>query len=61
VEDQVVKIPLQKNEQSTIASILFDMDREIESLEHKRDKYRDIKQGMMQQLLTGNIRIYGNK
>ncbi|MFZ4085819.1 MAG: type I restriction endonuclease subunit S, partial [Vampirovibrionia bacterium] len=33
------------------------MDSELESLEKKRDKYLMIKQGMMQQLLTGKIRL----
>ena len=47
-------------EQLAIATILSDMDAEIEKLEQKRDKYSQIKQGMMQQLLTGNIRIYAN-
>ncbi len=47
-------------EQTAIATILSDMDTEIESLEEKRDKYVMIKQGMMQQLLTGKIRIYAN-
>ncbi|MCK5022547.1 MAG: restriction endonuclease subunit S, partial [Candidatus Aenigmarchaeota archaeon] len=46
-------------EQTAIATILSDMDTEIESLEQKRDKYTMIKQGMMQQLLTGRIRIHG--
>lgn len=53
-----VKIPNLK-EQSAIATILSDMDAEIEALERKRDKYTMIKQGMMQQLLTGRIRIHG--
>ncbi len=44
-------------EQSAIASILSDMDSEIESLEAKRDKYINLKQGMMQELLTGRIRL----
>ena len=47
-------------EQTAIATILSDMDAEIESLEQKRDKYTMLKQGMMQQLLTGRIRIYAN-
>lgn len=47
-------------EQTAIAAILSDMDAEIESLEQKRDKYAMLKQGMMQQLLTGRIRIYAN-
>lgn len=44
-------------EQKAIASILFDMDKEIKSLENKKIKYEKIKQGMMQELLTGRIRL----
>ena len=44
-------------EQTAIASILSDMDNEIEALEQKLAKTRQIKQGMMQQLLTGKIRL----
>lgn len=44
-------------EQNAIASILSDMDNEIEALEQKLAKTRQIKQGMMQQLLTGKIRL----
>jgi type I restriction enzyme S subunit len=33
------------------------MDTEVESLEQKRDKYKAIKQGMMQELLTGKRRL----
>jgi type I restriction enzyme, S subunit len=33
------------------------MDAEIEALEQKRDKYKAIKQGMMQELLTGKTRL----
>ena len=44
-------------EQTAIASILSDMDNEIEALEQKLEKTRQIKQGMMQQLLTGKIRL----
>ena len=44
-------------EQVAIASILSDMDKEIESFEQKLAKTRQIKQGMMQQLLTGKIRL----
>jgi type I restriction enzyme S subunit len=51
------KIPNLK-EQNAIAAILSDMDADIESLEQKRDKYTMLKQGMMQQLLTGGIRIH---
>ena len=45
------------SEQTAIASILSDMDAEIETLEQKRDKYKAVKQGMMQVLLTGKVRI----
>lgn len=60
VEAQEVSFPPKKTEQTAIATILSDMDAEIESLEKKRDKYTMLKQGMMQQLLTGRIRIYAN-
>lgn len=49
--------PKFKPEQTAIAGILSDMDAEIDSLEQKRNKYKQIKQGMMQQLLTGKIRL----
>ena len=44
-------------EQTAIAQILSDMDAEIEALEQKLNKYRQIKQGMMQELLTGKTRL----
>lgn len=44
-------------EQKAIAQILSDMDAEIESLEIKRNKYKAVKQGMMQELLTGKTRL----
>ena len=44
-------------EQTAIAAVLSDMDIEIEALERRRDKARQIKQGMMQQLLTGRVRL----
>lgn len=44
-------------EQTAIASILSDMDAEIEALEQKLNKYKAIKQSMMQELLTGRIRL----
>ena len=52
-----LNIPSDIKEQQAIASILSDMDYEIEALEQKLDKTRQIKQGMMQQLLTGKIRL----
>ena len=44
-------------EQHAIVSVLSDMDAEIAALEQRRDKTRAIKQGMMQQLLTGRVRL----
>lgn len=52
-----IKLPPTIEEQTAIASILADMDNEIEALEQKLEKARYIKQGMMQQLLTGKIRL----
>ena len=52
-----LKIPSDINEQTAIASILSDMDSEIEALEEKLKKTRQVKQGMMQELLTGRIRL----
>lgn len=45
------------SEQQAIAQVLSDMDSEIEQLEKKLAKYQQIKQGMMQELLTGRIRL----
>jgi len=53
-----VTIPAKIDEQKYIAEILSDMDSEISVLENKLSKYRQIKQGMMQELLTGRIRLY---
>jgi type I restriction enzyme, S subunit len=44
-------------EQRAIATVLSDMDAEITALEQKRDKTRALKQGMMQELLTGKTRL----
>ena len=46
-----------KAEQTAIANVLSDMDTEISALETKLAKYRTLKTGMMQQLLTGKIRL----
>lgn len=48
-------------EQEAIVSVLSDMDAEIAVLERRRDKTRAIKQGMMQQLLTGKVRLVKQK
>ena len=44
-------------EQAAIATALSDMDEEIEALEKRLAKTRELKQGMMQELLTGKIRL----
>jgi type I restriction enzyme S subunit len=55
---QALQIPFPKyEEQTAIAAILSDMDAEIAALEAKLAKARDLKQGMMQELLTGRIRL----
>ena len=53
----VVVFPKSLREQSIIVSVLSSMDDEISALESRRDKYTAIKQGMMQKLLTGKIRL----
>ena len=52
-----ITIPPTIAEQSAIAAVLSGMDTEIAALEQKRDKYIAIKSGMMQDLLTGKIRL----
>lgn len=52
-----IKVPSTPEEQTRIATILSDMDAEIQALETKLEKYRKIKLGMMQNLLTGKIRL----
>lgn len=49
--------PSSKTEQTAIAEVLSDMDAEIAALEAKRAKYEQVKNGMMQELLTGKIRL----
>jgi type I restriction enzyme S subunit len=44
-------------EQTAIAAVLSDMDAEIEALEKRLAKTRALKQGMMQELLTGRTRL----
>jgi type I restriction enzyme S subunit len=52
-----ILVPITKEEQASIASVLSEMDAEITALEHRRDKTKFIKQGMMQALLAGRIRL----
>jgi type I restriction enzyme S subunit len=50
-------LPPTEDEQTAIATVLSEIDTEIEALERRRDKARQIKQGMMQELLTGRTRL----
>jgi type I restriction enzyme S subunit len=51
-----VKLP-PEDEQTAIAEVLSDMDAELAGLEQRRDKTRALKQGMMEELLTGRTRL----
>lgn len=50
-------LPTDKKEQIAIATILSDMDKDIQTLQQRLDKTRQLKQGMMQELLTGKTRL----
>jgi type I restriction enzyme S subunit len=52
-----VNLPPTTAEQTAIAAILSDMDADLAALEEKLTKARQVKQGMMQELLTGRIRL----
>jgi len=54
--ETAVALPLLP-EQTAIAEVLSDMDAELAALEQRRDKTRALKQGMMQELLTGKTRL----
>jgi type I restriction enzyme S subunit len=57
VSNYRVLIPIDRNEQVAIAAILSEMDDELAALETRRDKTLALKQAMMQELLTGRIRL----
>lgn len=57
IKDFGIEMPADYAEQTAIASILSDMDSEIAALEEKLAKAHQLKQGMMQELLTGRIRL----
>lgn len=57
LSDLEVVAPPTHSEQTAIAEVLSDMDAEIAALERRRDKTRDLKQAMMQELLTGRTRL----
>ena len=56
IEDIQITIPTEE-EQTAIANVLSSMDKDIETLNTKLEKYRNLKTAMMQQLLTGKIRL----
>ena len=57
VHDFRISLPPTLPEQAAIAAVLSDMDAEISALEQRLSKTRALKQGMMQELLTGRIRL----
>lgn len=57
IKDIVIPMPTLKDEQVAVASVLTEIDKQIITIESQRDKYLLIKQGMMQQLLTGKTRL----
>lgn len=57
VKDVFINCPVSIEEQTRIATILSDMDNEIQTLETKLEKYKKVKLGMMQNLLTGKVRL----
>jgi len=57
IKSTEISLPSDLSEQEAIAEVLSDMDAEIAALEERLEKAKAIKQGMMQQLLTGKIRL----
>ena len=55
--EHTVYVPSDKQEQIAIANVLSDMDTELDSLQQRLSKTQKIKQGMMQELLTGKTRL----
>lgn len=56
-EKYTLTFPKDINEQRAIVSVLADMDVEIRKFEEKLSKYQKLKQGMMEELLTGKVRL----
>lgn len=55
-----VNIPKTYEEQKKIADIILNMDKEIDKIKMQIEKYKKIKEGMMELLLTGKVRIHDN-
>ena len=61
IKEITLYFPIDRNEQTAIAEVLSDMDAEVDALTAKLEKVRQIKQGMMSELLTGRIRLIERK
>lgn len=57
ISDIRVRIPTDESEIKAIITVLNDMGHEIKRLEQKLNKYKQLKQGMMEELLTGKVRL----
>jgi len=57
IAEMLIPLPPTKAEQTAIATALSDMDTEIKQLETQLSKYKMLKTGMMQELLTGKKRL----
>ncbi len=57
VKSLLIYLPVDNKEQTAIATILSDMDKELEALKTRLEKTKAIKEGMMQELLTGKTRL----
>ena len=57
LEEVILAVPPSDEEQVQIGDLLYDIEKEIIALEYKLTKAKQIKQGMMQNLLTGRIRL----
>ena len=57
VSKLVVRYPKEPRDQEEIVAVLDDMDAEIQKLERKLSKYQQVKQGIMEELLTGRVRL----
>lgn len=57
VHKELITVPSSKEEQQKIAQILSTVDEQIEVYEQEKIKYKELKKGLMQQLLTGQIRV----
>ncbi|GEB96530.1 hypothetical protein CFL01nite_00250 [Corynebacterium flavescens] len=57
VDSFTIDWPCDPEERSAIAKVLQDADQEIDALQRRLESVSSIKQGMMQELLTGRVRL----